>query len=78
MNKENKQMIKFTKDKFDEDCPRFIPYERDESYSLFDIVDTEKMVYVSFINPYRDINECNRDCNILNVMDYLFKEKFDD
>lgn len=67
-------MIKFTKDTFDEDSPRFVPYARDERYILFDIVDTEKMVYVDFINPYTDVEKCNRDCNILNVMDYLFKE----
>lgn len=64
---------RFTKEEF-EDCPRFIPIERDGSYSLWDIVDTEKLDYVGFINPYTDINECNRDCNIMNVIDYLLKE----
>ena len=64
---------RFTKEEF-EDCPRFMPIERDESYRLFDIVDTEKLDYVGFINPYADINECNRDCNIMNVIDYLLKE----
>lgn len=64
---------RFTKEEF-EDCPRFMPIERDESYRLFDIVDTEKLDYVGFINPYNDIHECNRDCNIMNVIDYLLKE----
>lgn len=68
-------MIKFTEDTFDEDCPRFVSYPRNESYSLYDIVDTEKMVYVGFINPYVDIYECERDCNIFNIIDYLFKER---
>lgn len=65
---------RFKKGDFDEDCPRFIPFKRDESYSLFDIVDTEKLDYVGFINPYSNIKECNRDCNIMNVVDYLLKE----
>ena len=65
---------RFKKGDFVEDCPRFIPFERDESYSLFDIVDTEKLDYVGFINPYDNIDECNRDCNIMNVIDYLLKE----
>ena len=64
---------KFTKEEF-EDCPRFIPIERDESYNLFDIFDTDKLDYVGFINPYRNLNGCQRDCNILNVLDYLLKE----
>lgn len=70
-------MRKFTEDTFDfdEGCPRFVPYARDKPYPIYDIVDTEKMVYVGFINPYTDIKECNRDCNILNVVDYLFKER---
>lgn len=63
----------FTKEEF-EDCPRFMPIERDGSYRLFDIVDTERLDYVGFINPYNDIKECNRDCNIMNVIDYLLKE----
>lgn len=67
-------MIKFTAVTFDEGGPRFVPYARDESYILYDIIDTEKMEYVDFIHPYSNINECNRDCNILNVMDYLIKE----
>jgi len=71
-------MIKFTADTFDEDCPRFVPYARNESYALFDIVDTEKMVYVDFINPYTDVNECNRDCNIMNVLDYLLKGRIEE
>lgn len=64
---------KFTKKEF-EDCPRFMPIERDESYRLFDIVDTERLDYVDFIMPYSDVKECERDCNLLNVIDYLLKE----
>ena len=64
---------RFTKEEF-EDCPRFIPIERDESYRLFDIIDTQRLDYVGFIEPYMDIDECKRDCNIMNVMDYLLKE----
>ena len=63
----------FTKEEF-EDCPRFMPIERDESYMLFDIVDTEKLDYVGFIEPYSDVKKCQRDCNIMNVVDYLIKE----
>ena len=79
---------RFKKGDFEEDCPRFIPYQRDTSHSLFvdteridyvsslfDIVDTEELDYVGFINSYSDINECNRDCNIMNVIDYLLKKK---
>ena len=65
---------RFKKGDFGEDCPRFIPFERDENYTLFDIVDTEKLDYVGFIEPYYDLNECRRDCNIMNVIDYLLKE----
>ena len=65
---------RFKKGDFDECCPRFIPFERDENYTLFDIVDTERLDYVGFINPYSNLNECNRDCNIMNVLDYLLKE----
>ena len=68
---------RFTKEEF-EDCPRFMPVEREftviKNYSVFDIIDTEKLDYVGFINPYTDIHECNRDCNIMNVIDYLLKE----
>ena len=64
---------RFTKEEF-EDCPRFIPIERDVNYTLFDIVDTEKLEFVGFIEPYYDIKECKRDCNIMNVIDYLIKE----
>lgn len=65
----------FKKGDFDESCPRFIPFERDGSYSLFDIVDTEKLNYVGFIMPYHNIKDCERDCNIMNVLDYLLKER---
>lgn len=65
---------RFKKGDFDEDCPRFIPFNRDDSYNLFDIVDTERLDYVGFIHPYWDIHECNRDCNIMNIVDYLLKE----
>lgn len=65
---------RFAKEDFEDDCPRFVPFERDGSYNLFDIVDTERLEYVGFINPYSNIKECNRDCNIMNVVDYLLKE----
>ena len=65
---------RFKKGYFDEDCPRFIPYGRDKSYSLWDIVDTEKLDYVGFIIPYYNLKECERDCNIMNIIDYLLKE----
>lgn len=82
---ENKR---FKKGDFEEGCPRFIPFERERKtkasdstgneitlcYNLFDIVDTEKLDYVDFIDPYMDIQDCNRDCNIMNVVDYLLKE----
>ena len=75
-------MTKFTKDTFDEDCPRFIPVKREftviKNYSVFDIVDTEKLEIVDFINPYFDVKECKRDCNIMNVIDYLTKEILND
>lgn len=58
-----------------EDCPRFVPFERDVNYTLFDIVDTEKLDYVGFIEPYDNIKDCRRDCNIMNVLDYLLKER---
>lgn len=71
---ENKR---FTKEEF-EGCPRFIPVAREftviKNYSVFDIVDTEKLEIVDFINPYSDVEECKRDCNIMNVIDYLIKE----
>lgn len=66
-------MKKFTKLTFEDDAPRFVPYPND-NYAVFDIVDTKKMVYLDFIEPYTDIYECERDCNILNVVAYLFKE----
>lgn len=64
----------FKKGDFDEDCERFVPFARDEDYTLFDIVDTEKLDYVGFIVPYYNLKECQRDCNIMNVVDYLLKE----
>lgn len=69
---------RFKKGDFDEDCPRFVPFERDltviKNYTIFDIVDTEKLDYVGFIGHYNNIKDCQRDCNIMNVIDYLFKE----
>lgn len=64
----------FKKGDFEEDCERFIPYKRDEKYILWDIVDTEKLDYVDFIMPYSNLKDCERDCNIMNVMDYLLKD----
>lgn len=65
---------RFKKSDFDGDCGRFIPFKREGSYSLFDIVDTEKLDFVGFIMPYYDVKDCERDCNIMNVIDYLLKE----
>ena len=71
---ENKR---FKKGDFEEDSPRFIPWERgDVNYNLFDIVDTKRLDYVSFIIPYSNSKECERDCNIMNMLDYLLKERF--
>lgn len=67
-------MIKLKKEDVPQDCGRFVPMPRDESYNLWDIADSEKLEYVGFIHPYYDIKECERTCNILNVVDYLFKE----
>ena len=64
----------FKKGYFDKDCPRFIAYKRDKPFPVFDIVDTEKLDYVGFIAPYHDVHDCERDCNIMNVVDYLLKE----
>ena len=66
----------FRKEDFEEGCPRFIPFERDESYNLFDIVDTERLDYVDFIMPYSDLKKCERDCNLFNIVDYLLKERY--
>lgn len=65
---------RFKKGDFEEDCERFIPFVREGSYSLFDIVDTEKLDFVGFIAPYHNLKDCVRDCNIMNVIDYLIKE----
>lgn len=67
-------MTKLKKEDLPEDMGRFVPIERDESYNLWDIADSEKVEYVDFIMPYNDIKECEKACNIMNVVDYLFKE----
>lgn len=67
-------MTKLKKEDLPQGMGRFVPFERDESYSLWDIVDTEKVEYVGFIMPYNDIKECEKACNIMNVVDYLLKE----
>ena len=64
----------FKREDFDDCCPRFIPFERDEGYGLYDIVDTVKLDYVGFIVPYDNIKDCERDCNIMNVLDYLLND----
>ena len=63
----------FTQEEF-EGCPSFVPEARGNSYNLFDIFDTERLDYVGFIIPYSDVEKCERDCNIMNVVDYLLKE----
>lgn len=67
-------MTKLKKEDLPEDMGRFVPIERDDSYNLWDIADSEKVEYVDFIMPYTDIKECEKACNIMNVVDYLFKE----
>lgn len=67
-------MTKLKKEDLPQGMGRFVPFERDESYSLFDIVDTEKADYVGFVMPYHDLKECEKTCNILNIVNYLFKE----
>ena len=67
-------MTKLKKEDVPQDCGRFVPMPRDEKYNLWDIADSEKLEYVGFIVPYHDIKECEKTCNILNVVDYLFKE----
>ena len=62
------------KEDFPEYMGRFVPFERHENYSLWDIVDTKKLEYVWFIMPYTNIKECENACNIMNVVDYLLKE----
>lgn len=34
----------------------------------------KKLDYVGFIAPYNNVEDCRRDCNIMNVIDYFFKE----
>lgn len=68
-------MTKLKKEDMPQGMGRFAPFERDGSYSLWDIVDTEKVKYVGFIIPYNNLNECEKACNIINVVDYLLKEK---
>ena len=67
-------MTKLKKEDLPQGMGRFVPIERDESYNLWDIADSEKVEYVGFIMPYTDIEECEKACNIMNVVDYLFKE----
>ena len=67
-------MTELKKEDLPQGMGRFVPIERDESYNLWDIADSEKVEYVGFIMPYTDIEECEKACNIMNVVDYLFKE----
>ena len=69
----------YTKEDFDEDCPRFIPmkyeseiYENGESVSWY-IFDTEKLDFVGGIVPYYDYQEAEKVCNIFNGVSYIFK-----
>ena len=70
----------YTKEDFDEDCPRFIPmkyeseiYENDESLSWY-IFDTEKLDFIGDIVPYYDYcQEAEKVCNILNGVSDIFK-----
>ena len=69
----------YTKEDFDEDCPRFIPmkyeseiYENGESVSWY-IFDTEKLDFLGGIVPYYDYQEAEKVCNIFNGVSYIFK-----
>ena len=69
----------YTKEDFDEDCPRFIPmkyeseiYENGESLSWY-IFDTEKLDFMGGIVPYYDYQEAEKICNIFNGVSYIFK-----
>ena len=69
----------YTKEDFDEDCPRFIPmkyeseiYENGESVSWY-IFDTEKLDFIGGIVPYYDYQEAEKVCNIFNGVSYIFK-----
>ena len=69
----------YTKEDFDEDCPRFIPmkykseiYENSESLSRY-IFDTEKLDFIGDIVPYYDYQEAEKVCNIFNGVSYIFK-----
>ena len=69
----------YTKEDFDEDCPRFIPmkyeseiYENGESLSWY-IFDTEKLDFLGGIVPYYDYQEAEKVCNIFNGVSYIFK-----
>ena len=69
----------YTKEDFDEDCPRFIPmkyeseiYENGESVSWY-IFDTEKLDFIGDIVPYYDYQEAEKVCNIFNGVSYILK-----
>ena len=69
----------YTKEDFDEDCPRFIPmkyeseiYENGESLSWY-IFDTEKLDFMGSIVPYYDYQEAEKMCNIFNGISDIFK-----
>ena len=69
----------YTKEDFDEDCPRFIPmkyeseiYENGESVGWY-IFDTEKLDFLGDIVPYYDYQEAEKVCNILNGVSYILK-----
>ena len=69
----------YTKEDFDEDCPRFLPmkyeseiYENGESVSWY-IFDTEKLDFMGGIVPYYDYQEAEKVCNIFNGVSDIFK-----
>lgn len=69
----------YTKEDFDEDCPRFTPmkyeseiYENGESLSWY-IFDTEKLDFIGGIVPYYDYQEAEKVSNIFNGVSYIFK-----
>ena len=62
----------FTRENFDEDCPRFIPMNYEDSIPWY-VFDTVKLDFLDFIVPYYDIEDCENVCNIINTVDYLLK-----
>lgn len=61
------------KEDFGEDCPRFIPMELKATNGFY-IFDTEKLDFLPFSSYYYNPSDCEKACDIVNAVDYLFKE----